>query len=212
MKKPRAAEVFLKVAGYTRPFLRHLRHQQPAGGPRCPQHRWPGFTPAKIASSGTRNGVDPTPAVNGKQVIQMEASASAYSPNSFKVQGRRAGPLGDHGYWNHRLHQRRHLQGPLHGTGRADAGEDECQGVHPEKAGRYKFSCWMGMVTGEIIVVDAENPGGTKTGSANLPSRPRARAAAESDPTAGGAPIDEQQYTSLVSHAFSRWSCTVIVH
>ncbi|OGZ34716.1 MAG: hypothetical protein A2174_01470 [Candidatus Portnoybacteria bacterium RBG_13_41_18] len=27
----------------------------------------------------------------------------------------------------------------------------------PQKAGKYKFSCWMGMVTGVIEVVDTNN-------------------------------------------------------
>ena len=115
--------------------------------------------------------MDPTPAVNGKQVIKMEASASAYSPNSFTV---RAGvpvrweitDTGTTGCTNAVI-----SKDLFAGQVALTHGKTSVKEFTPEKAGRYRFSCWMGMVTGEIIVVDAENPGGTKTGSAR-PSKP----------------------------------------
>jgi plastocyanin domain-containing protein len=36
-------------------------------------------------------------------------------------------------------------------------GQTSTKEFTPQKVGRYKFSCWMGMVTGTIDVVDAKS-------------------------------------------------------
>lgn len=95
------------------------------------------------------------PAVNSsKQVIKMQASSSGYSPNYFKV---RVGvpvrweitDVGTSGCTNAVL-----SRGLFDGQISLTPGETSVKEFTPTQTGRYKFSCWMGMITGVIEVVD----------------------------------------------------------
>jgi sulfite exporter TauE/SafE len=94
------------------------------------------------------------PVVDGKQVIRMNASASGYSPNYFKV---KAGvpvrweitDTGTSGCTNAVI-ARGLFEGPVQLT----VGETAVKEFTPTTPGTYKFSCWMGMITGTIEVTN----------------------------------------------------------
>lgn len=92
------------------------------------------------------------PIVDGKQIIKMEALAYGYTPNQYKV---RVGiPVkweitnkGVSGCTNAII-----SKGLFDGEIRIDK-EVVVKEFTPAKVGKYKFSCWMGMVSGIIEVV-----------------------------------------------------------
>ena len=94
------------------------------------------------------------PIVNGKQVIKMNASSSGYSPNKFKVQSNvpvrwEITDTGTSGCTNAII-----AKSLFEGEIALTVGKTSIQEFTPKKAGKYKFSCWMGMVTGTIEVVN----------------------------------------------------------
>jgi len=101
--------------------------------------------------------------VNGKQILKMDASSSGYSPNYFKI---RAGvPVrweitdkGTSGCTNAII-----SKNLFAGEILLIPGQTSVKEFTPTKTGKYKFSCWMGMVSGTIEVVD-------KNGSPLAPS------------------------------------------
>ncbi|MFH1561613.1 MAG: sulfite exporter TauE/SafE family protein [Patescibacteria group bacterium] len=105
-----------------------------------------------FVSAGSESALPPM--VDGKQLIKMDASASGYRPNSFVV---KVGvpvrweitDTGTSGCTNAVIS--RDLFG-----GQIDLvpGTVSVKEFTPQKVGRYKFSCWMGMVSGVIEVVD----------------------------------------------------------
>ncbi|MEK7104185.1 MAG: sulfite exporter TauE/SafE family protein [Patescibacteria group bacterium] len=109
--------------------------------------------PASTVAQNSEEGLPPV--VNGKQVIKMDASASGYSPNYFKV---KAGvpvrweitDTGTSGCTNAVI-SRSLFSGQINLT----PGQTSIKEFTPQKAGKYKFSCWMGMVSGVMEVVDA---------------------------------------------------------
>lgn len=92
--------------------------------------------------------------INGKQVIKMNASASGYSPNNFKV---KVGiPVrweitdkGTSGCTNAVI-----SKSLFDGEIALTLGETSIKEFTPQKVGKYKFSCWMGMVSGTIEVIN----------------------------------------------------------
>ena len=95
------------------------------------------------------------PIENGVQVMKMNASARGYTPNYFKI---RAGmptrwevtDTGTSGCTNAVL-ARKLFDGQIDLTpGQTSVKEFTA----PAAPGRYKFSCWMGMISGTIEVVD----------------------------------------------------------
>jgi len=96
--------------------------------------------------------------VNGKQLIKMNASSSGYSPNYFKVA---AGipvrweitDVGTSGCTNAVI-----SQGLFSGQIPLTPGQTSIKEFTPTKTGKYKFSCWMGMISGVIEVVDQNSP------------------------------------------------------
>ena len=96
--------------------------------------------------------------VNGKQVIKMEASASGYKPKYFKI---RAGvpvrweitDTGTSGCTN-AIISRSLFDGQIDLT----PGKTSVKEFTVQKPGKYKFSCWMGMVVGVMEVVDVNGP------------------------------------------------------
>ena len=97
------------------------------------------------------------PIVSGKQVLKMNASSTGYSPNYFKV---KAGipvrweitDAGTSGCTN-AIISRTLFDGQIDLT----PGQVSVKEFTPQKAGKYKFSCWMGMISGVIEVVDKDN-------------------------------------------------------
>ena len=113
----------------------------------------------KTAQSANNNGGNGNkeglpPIINGKQVIKMDASASGYSPNYFKV---KVGvPVrweitdkGTSGCTNAVI-----SNSLFSGSIDLTPGQTSVKEFTPQKAGKYKFSCWMGMVSGIMEVVD----------------------------------------------------------
>jgi len=94
------------------------------------------------------------PIVNGKQVLKMDASASGYKPNYFKI---KVGipvrweitDTGTSGCTNAVI-SRNLFDGQIGLT----PGQVSIKEFTPQKVGRYKFSCWMGMISGVIEVID----------------------------------------------------------
>lgn len=101
--------------------------------------------------------------VGGKQIIKMDATSSGYRPNYFKV---RVGvPVrweitdsGTSGCTNAVI-----SKSLFPDQIRLIPGQVSVKEFTPEKPGQYKFSCWMGMISGVIEVVDQS--GKSTTGS-----------------------------------------------
>lgn len=112
------------------------------------------------------------PVVNGKQLLQMQASARGYSPNYFKV---KAGipvrweitDTGTSGCTN-AVMSNSLFEGQIALT----PGQVSVKEFTPTKTGRYKFSCWMGMITGAIEVINQDGSAAANTGvaAAEIPS------------------------------------------
>lgn len=101
---------------------------------------------------------DLAPIVSGKQLLKMTASSTGYTPNYFKV---RAGQpvrweitdTGTSGCTNAIISNSLFTgQIPL------TPGQVSVKEFTPTKVGKYKFSCWMGMISGTIEVVDQNSP------------------------------------------------------
>ncbi len=100
------------------------------------------------------NNTGLAPIVEGKQVIKMDAFSFAYTPNYFKVS---AGiPVrweitdkGASGCTNAVI-----SRGLFSGEARLAQGGTTIKEFTPVFSGKYKFSCWMGMVSGVIEVIE----------------------------------------------------------
>ncbi|MEK7557700.1 MAG: sulfite exporter TauE/SafE family protein, partial [Patescibacteria group bacterium] len=92
--------------------------------------------------------------INGKQILKMDASSRGYSPNYLKV---KVGiPVrweiidkGTSGCTNAVI-----AKNLFDGEISLTPGQTSVKEFTPKKVGKYKFSCWMGMVSGIIEVVD----------------------------------------------------------
>ncbi|MBU3935395.1 cupredoxin domain-containing protein, partial [Patescibacteria group bacterium] len=97
---------------------------------------------------------DLAPIENEKQILEMSASSAGYKPNYFKI---RAGvPVvwkikddGTSGCTNAVI-----ARDLFFGEIRLTRGETSVKEFTAQKPGKYKFSCWMGMVSGTIEVVE----------------------------------------------------------
>ena len=152
--KPHLAERFSKVAGFLVLFFALFNMNA--------QMNVLGFTGVKsiFAGSGEQtqgtsaNAKDLPPIVDGKQVVKMNASASGYSPSYIKV---RVGvpvrwevtDTGTSGCTN-AIISNSLFSGQISLT----PGQVSVKEFTPEKIGKYRFSCWMGMVTGTIEVIN----------------------------------------------------------
>src|SRR4030042_119030 len=148
-QKPHLANKFLKVAGVLVLFfaLYNINAQLNVLGYFSLRDfgRKPG---SEISQEGL------APIVDGKQIIKMEASSSGYKPNYFKVL---AGvPVkweitdkGTSGCTNAII-----SKGLFSGEIALTPGQTSVKEFTPAKPGKYKFSCWMGMVSGSIDVVN----------------------------------------------------------
>jgi uncharacterized protein len=112
--------------------------------------------------SGNGNSATLPPIVNGEQVLNMEASASGYSPDRLKVR------VGVPVTWQIKNNGASGCTGAIKadtlfkGQVQLTPGQTTVQEFTPKKIGRFRFSCWMGMVNGYIDVVDPNNPNQTK--------------------------------------------------
>ncbi len=102
------------------------------------------------------------PIEDGVQVIRMDAYSYEYSPAYFKV--REDIPVrweitdqGTSGCTNAVI-----ARGLFEGEIPLTQGEVSVKEFTPNKAGRYKFSCWMGMVSGMIDVIGEDYKGSPK--------------------------------------------------
>jgi sulfite exporter TauE/SafE/plastocyanin domain-containing protein/copper chaperone CopZ len=120
----------------------------------------PQTQPADPASSTAAAGLPPV--VDGKQVLKMEASASGYSPDRLKVAVNtpvrwEIKDTGTSGCTNVVK-----TQSLFNGEVTLTHGQTSVKEFVPTKVGRFRYSCWMGMVKGVIDVVDPANPNQTK--------------------------------------------------
>jgi sulfite exporter TauE/SafE/copper chaperone CopZ len=100
---------------------------------------------------------DLPPVTNGKQIIKMQASSSGYAPNYFKV---RTGipvrweiqDIGTNGCTNAVI-----SRGLFDGEIPLTSGQTSVKEFTPAKTGQYRFSCWMGMISGTIEVVNPDS-------------------------------------------------------
>lgn len=93
------------------------------------------------------------PIVNGKQILKMDASSRGYQPNYFKIKVGipvrwEVRDVGTSGCTN-AIISRSLFEGQIPLT----PGQTSIKEFTPTKVGKYKFSCWMGMVSGIIEVV-----------------------------------------------------------
>ena len=167
MSKPQLKNYFLKIAGIVILFLAllNINNQLNVLG-------FSSFNNIKeiIFPTNNQNTNKNLPAiVAGKQIIQMEASASGYSPNYFKV--RMGVPVkweikdtGTSGCTNAVISKDLFV-------GQIDLtpGQTSTKEFTINKPGKYKFSCWMGMVTGTIEAADENNPDLTVIDQVNTP-------------------------------------------
>ena len=112
---------------------------------------------AKVNSKISEEGL--APIINGKQVLKMDALSYGYEPNYFKV---RVGvpvrwEVTDRGTsgCTKAIISRSLFEGEISLT----PGQTSVKEFTPTKPGKYKFSCWMGMISGIIEVMDDNKSG-----------------------------------------------------
>jgi len=172
--RPHLANKFLKVAGVVVLFFALFNINSQLNVLGVPSFS-DVFTKSKANSNSsvTTNNFDANESdlpeiINGKQVIKMAASASGYNPNYFKV--RTGVPVrweitdtGTSGCTNAVL-SRSLFDGQIELT----PGTTSVKEFTPQSPGKYKFSCWMGMISGIIEVVDTNNsPNSVSAASVN---------------------------------------------
>lgn len=92
--------------------------------------------------------------INGKQIVKMDASSYGYNPSRLKVRVNvpvrwEITDKGTGGCTNAVI-ARDFFEGSIPLT----LGQTSVKEFTPTKIGRYKFSCWMGMIVGTIEVID----------------------------------------------------------
>lgn len=154
-RRPHLAYQFSRVAGILILFfaLFNINNQMNVLG-------FSSFSDITKSSQQKNNSIETekglAPIANGKQILKMEASSSGYNPNFFKV---KVGTpvrweitdVGTSGCTNAVI-----SKNLFSGEIRLTPGETSVKEFTPEKPGKYKFSCWMGMVSGIIEVVDGK--------------------------------------------------------
>ncbi|MFH0740117.1 MAG: sulfite exporter TauE/SafE family protein [bacterium] len=125
---------------------------------------------SNVKNNASEEGLSPV--VDNKQVIKMDASASGgFSPNYFKVKVGvpvrwEIADKGTNGCTN-AIISKSLFDGQIDLT----PGKVSVKEFTPTKAGKYKFSCWMGMVSGIIEVVNVDlAPSDNNTNATVAPS------------------------------------------
>lgn len=165
--KPHLSGKFLKVAGILVLFFGLYNFNSQLNVLGLPSLDDIKFRSSKSAQA-TESGL--APIINGKQVLKMSALAYAYQPNYFKV---RAGvPVrweitddGVSGCTNAII-----SKGLFAGEIDLTTAQTSIKEFTPKKPGRYKFSCWMGMVSGAIEVLGENDVVGTTNFNEEIPS------------------------------------------
>jgi len=161
LEQPRKAEIFLKVAGVLILFFVafNINSQLNVLGVKSLSDiKLPSVKtktigiksdqPAKDTKTENNNGD------NGKniQIIKMEASSRGYSPDSFTIKA--GAPVrweitdtGTSGCTNAVI-----SPNLFKDVIQLTPGETAVKKFTPQNIGSYKFSCWMGMISGTIIV------------------------------------------------------------
>ncbi|MFH1601534.1 MAG: sulfite exporter TauE/SafE family protein [Candidatus Shapirobacteria bacterium] len=147
-QKPQLADQFLKIAGILVLFfaLYNINAQLNILGLRS-------FSDLTLGSKNTSSSDGSPLLTDSKQVLKMDAFASGYKPDYFKV---KAGvPVrweitdkGTGGCTNAIV-----SRGLFAGEIRLTPGTTSIKEFTPKEPGKYKFSCWMGMISGTIEVV-----------------------------------------------------------
>jgi uncharacterized protein len=88
----------------------------------------------------------------GQQFIEMTASANGYSPNFFQLQAGVPVVWTIHGQQTSGCTNSLVAPGLVTNSVNLAKDHDTVVEFTPSKPGNYKFSCWMGMITGEIQV------------------------------------------------------------
>lgn len=129
-----------------------------------------------LISSSTTNSqtikttVELPPMVNGVQVVKINASASSYTPNRISLRANtptrwEVTANGISGCTNAII-----SRGLFSGQIDLIDGTVSTKEFTSPKPGVYKFSCWMGMVTGTVEVVDSSGSTGAATNTAPVGS------------------------------------------
>jgi len=163
VKNKKLSELFLKVAGIVVIFfaLFTLNAQLNAMGVSS-------LSDIKTSNVEDKQVTGLVPLVNGKQLLKMNASSSGYTPNSFKI---RVGvpvrweitDTGTSGCTNAVIAKSFFPEEIPLTTGQTSVKE-----FTPTKTGKFKFSCWMGMISGIIEVVDPTSAGANTTPATNI--------------------------------------------
>ena len=108
--------------------------------------------PPIVTNAPAEDGLPPI--VDGKQVLKMNASASGYSPKYFKVRANvpvrwEITDTGTSGCTNAVI-----SKNLFPDEIRLTPGKTSVKEFTPTSVGKYRFSCWMGMVSGTIEVVE----------------------------------------------------------
>jgi len=151
--RPHFASRFIQVAGTLLLFFAIFNINAQLNVLGAPSLSNLSFSPTPNSVAKTTNDQNLPPIVNGKQLLKMEASSSGYRPNYLKV---KAGvpvrweitDTGTSGCTN-AIISRNLFPGQIDLT----PGKISVKEFNPQKPGKYKFSCWMGMVSGVIEVV-----------------------------------------------------------
>jgi len=173
LEKPHLSDKFLKVAGILVLFFASYNINAQLNLLGLPSLSDIKFNYASQVNSqkNSLEGKGLAPIINGKQVIKMKASSYGYEPNYFKV---KVGvpvrweieDVGTSGCTNAIISKSLFPDEiPL------TPGQTSVKEFTPTKAGKYKFSCWMGMVSGVIEVVDksgATSQNNVSNGNGNL--------------------------------------------
>lgn len=118
----------------------------------------------------TKTTVELPPMVNGTQVVKINASAYAYTPNRIALRANtptrwEISSNGISGCTNAII-----SRGLFSGQIDLVDGTVSTKEFTSPKPGVYKFSCWMGMVTGTVEVVDSSGSTGAATNTAPVDS------------------------------------------
>ncbi|MDI6820995.1 MAG: sulfite exporter TauE/SafE family protein [Patescibacteria group bacterium] len=171
-QKPHLSERFLKIAGILVLFfaLYNINFQLNVLGISSLSDL--GINSSRSSSTTKNNSFQNEaglpPIINGKQILKMDALAYGYSPNYLKV---KAGiPVrweitdkGTGGCTNAVI-SKNLFEGEIPLT----PGQTSVKEFTPEKPGKYKFSCWMGMISGIIEIIDKVGGAASQNGNGNL--------------------------------------------
>ncbi len=155
LNKPHLAKNFLRFAAILILFfaLYNIDNQLTIAG-------WPSFSDLVVLRGQSSRSLGEiegfVPIVGGKQLIEMDALAFGYQPNYFKIRSDvpvrwEIADRGSSGCTNAII-----SRGLFSGEITLTPGRVSVKEFNPPEPGRYRFSCWMGMISGIIDVVNPQ--------------------------------------------------------